>query len=194
MSKPYVELAVAKCSPTAGPKFIVFLKAMLAPSSGQVRPSRGNVGLLVAMLAPFWDQLRPSRGPWWCYVGSVRGIQLRHRQKPPPTIPPKRCPPWPSRRNRINIIQIYVSKKLIPMAGTAKRSGARLKQRALYEYDVFAEIASSNAAAPLARPAPQAVWADFVTRHRFELTKYSKPQFVKEWFNMIRCFFRPVYI
>ena len=34
------------------------------------------------MLAPFWDQVRPSRGPWWCYVGSVRGIQLRHRQNP----------------------------------------------------------------------------------------------------------------
>ena len=51
------------------------------------------------------------------------------------------------------------------MAGVAKRGRARLKKGLPVAglYDAFAESASSNAMAPLARPAPQAVWADFKT-------------------------------
>ena len=113
-------------------------------------------------------------GAWWCFVGSVRGIQLRHRQQPPQTntIPPKRSPPapWPSRRNNVNsknkisfktlipmagkpkrnqkspkIIQKYLSKKLIPMAGTPKRSRARLKRKGLPSRAIWARCFCGNA-------------------------------------------------
>ena len=58
-------------------------------------------------------------------MGSVRGIQLRHGKELPQTIPPKRSPPWPSRRNRIyskTTPKNIFSKTLIPMAGKPKRN------------------------------------------------------------------------
>ena len=86
------------------------------------RNSRTKIlsGFLPAMLAPLGRLGSP------CYVGSVLGVQLRHRQKPPQTIPQKRSPPWPSRRNRRNPKNQpknkISSKTLIPMAGKPKRN------------------------------------------------------------------------
>ena len=63
------------------------------------------------------------------------------------------------------IIQTYVSKKE-HLNGRAGKMWPRTAEKSIHLgelYEVFAESASSNAMAPLARPAPQAVWADFKT-------------------------------
>ena len=136
---------------------------------------------MLALLAPFWDQLRPPINPMWAQFGGYNSGIAKNHSKHPQSMPPKRSPPWPSTRNRINsnnhpknktssktlipmagkhkmrpkIIEKCVSKKLTPMAGTAKRSRARLKERGplpeLYDYDVFVEVTSSKARAPIAR-------------------------------------------
>ena len=74
---------------------VVFLKAMLAPSWGQVRPSRCHVGLL---------------GTNFGHLGAMMMLRGPHHEKPSQTIPPKRSPPWPSRCNRINFKTIPETK------------------------------------------------------------------------------------
>ena len=76
-----------------------FLPAMLAPLWGQIRLSCGYVGIVGTILR---STSATYRGPWWWYVGSILRTQVRHRQKPPQTIPPKRSPSWPPRRNEID--------------------------------------------------------------------------------------------
>ena len=66
-------------------------------------------------------------------MGSFWTMLRRHAQKQPQTIPPKRSPPWPSRRNRRktkNQSKTKISSKtLIPMAGRPNRDKKHPKIR-----------------------------------------------------------------
>ena len=114
---------------------------------------------MLAPLPPSWDHLGPFRGPWWCFVCSVRGTQLQHRQEPTRIIPPKRSPPWPSSCNRRNSENQPKNKISSGSQNTTKNHQTIRLQKAnqnleLYESDVFVEMQSVKARAPIARPAP----------------------------------------